>query len=182
MQALIIVDMQRWMFRHPERAAQLPAIVPTINRLAASFAANEWPIFSIGVVHTADRSTWTRLMLKSGQPCLIEGTADVEPVDGLFVPLSARAMSKRSNSAFFGTDLEAQLRALNVATLVLTGAFIDGCVGLTAADAAQRGFEVIIVEDGICHCDRRHGTTLIEWLVAMYQLRIEKSAAIHGPL
>jgi hypothetical protein len=33
MQALAIIDMQRWMFRLPERAAQLPALVPAIDRL-----------------------------------------------------------------------------------------------------------------------------------------------------
>jgi len=43
MQALAIVDMQRWMFRLPERAAQLPAVVPAINKLVVDFEASGLP-------------------------------------------------------------------------------------------------------------------------------------------
>jgi nicotinamidase-related amidase len=178
MKALAVIDMQRWMFRQPERSAQLAAIVPVINRLASEFAAAGRPVFEVRVVHKADRSTWSRLMLEYNEPCLIEGTADVAPVDGLVLPDSAVSIAKRANSAFFDTAFEEQLRARNVERLVLAGAFIDGCVGLTAADAAQRGFEVIIVEDAIAHCDRRHATTLIEWLIAMYELTTMKADAI----
>ena len=138
MQALAIFDMQRWMFRLPDRAAQLRALVPALNRLAAQFAASGLPVFDVGVFHRADRSTWSRLMLKHDYACMIEGTADAEPVDGLDLPATRRLIRKTANSAFLGTDFEAQLQRLKVAKLVLAGAFIDGCVGLTAADAAQR--------------------------------------------
>jgi nicotinamidase-related amidase len=75
MHALAIIDMQRWMFRLPERAAQLPSLVPVINKLAADFEASGLPVFNVHVVHRADRSTWSRLMLKYDYPCMIEGTA-----------------------------------------------------------------------------------------------------------
>ncbi len=97
MQALVIVDMQRWMFRQPERARQLPAVVSAISRLAESFAAARRPIFNVGVVHKPDRSTWTRLMLKYDQPCMIEGTADVEPVDGLRVRIHRSSLASNAD-------------------------------------------------------------------------------------
>jgi nicotinamidase-related amidase len=182
MQALIVVDMQRWMFRLPEREAQLATIVPTINKLATDFAAADRPVFDVRVVHKIDRSTWSRLMLKYDYPCLIEGTADAEAVDGLAIPSAARSIFKRSNSAFFETDLGEQLRALKVERVILAGAFIDGCVGLTAADAAQRGFDVTLVEDGIAHRNEGHGATLIEWLVSMYELTTMKADAVSATL
>jgi nicotinamidase-related amidase len=114
MQALALIDMQRWMFRLPERAAQLPAVVPAINKLVADFEASGLPVFNVHVVHKADRSTWSRLMLKYDYPCMIEGTSDIEPVDGLAMPGSARDIRKRANSAFLGTDFEEQLRNLDV--------------------------------------------------------------------
>jgi nicotinamidase-related amidase len=178
MQALAIIDMQRWMFRLPERAAQLAVLVPTVNRLAAQFAASGLPVFDVRVVHKADRSTWSRLMLKYDYACMIEGTADAEPVDGLDLPVSARMVFKPVNSAYFKTDFEEQLRALQVERLVLAGAFIDGCVGLTAADAAQRGFEVVVVEDAIAYRDERHRDMMIEWLVSMYELTVSKAASL----
>ena len=110
MQALAIIDMQRWMFRLPERAAQLPAVVPVINKLAVDFEASGLPVFNVQVVHKADRSTWSRLMLKYDYPCMIEGTSDIELVDGFALPASACNIQKRANSAFLGTDFEEQLR------------------------------------------------------------------------
>lgn len=180
-QALLVVDMQRWMFRIPERAAQLPALVPAINALAADFSASGLPIFEVRVAHKADRSTWSRLMRKYDVPCMIEGTEDVDRVEGLAIPASARTISKRANSAFFETDLESQLRALKVSRVVLTGAFLDGCVGLTAADAAQRGFDVVLVEDAIAHCNKCHRDALIEWLVAMYELTPTTAESVRTP-
>jgi nicotinamidase-related amidase len=114
-------------------------LVPVINRLAAHLAASGVPVFDVRIVHKADRSTWSRLMLMYDQPCLIEGTEDVELVAGLQMPAAARFLPKCANSAFLGTDLEGKLRGLKVDRLILAGAFIDGCVALTAADAAQRG-------------------------------------------
>jgi nicotinamidase-related amidase len=181
MQALAVLDMQRWMFHSSERAertAQLPTLVPAIGKLAARFAVAGLPVFDVRVFHKKDRSTWSRLMLKYDVACLIEGTADVELVDGLHMPASARLVPKRANSAFLGTDFAEQLQRQQVETLVLAGAFIDGCVALTAADAAQRGFEVVIVEDAVAHCDQRHRTVMLEWLVAMYELEVTKADAL----
>jgi nicotinamidase-related amidase len=170
MHALAIIDMQRWMFRLPERAAQLPSLVPVINKLAADFEASGLPVFNVHVVHKADRSTWSRLMLKYDYPCMIEGTADVELVDGFELPPSARSVAKRANSAFLGTNFEEQLRSLEVRSLVLAGAFIDGCVGVTAADAEQRGFEVILAQDAMACCDAGRRDMMIEWLISMFEL------------
>jgi nicotinamidase-related amidase len=178
MHALAIIDMQRWMFRLPERAAQLPSLVPIINRLVADFEASGLPVFNVYVVHKADRSTWSRLMLKYDYPCMIEETADVELVDGLELPPSARHVPKRANSAFLGTNFEDQLRSLEVRSLVLAGAFIDGCVGVTAADAEQRGFEVILAQDAMAHCDPRRRDMMIEWLISMFELTTMKADTI----
>ncbi len=181
MQALAIIDMQRWMFRLPERAAQLPAVVPAINRLVVAFEASGLPVFNVHVVHKADRSTWSRLMLKYDYSCMIEGTPDAAFVDGLALPASACNIQKRANSAFLGTNFEEHLRDLGVQNLVLAGAFIDGCVGLTAADAAQRGFEVVLAENAMAHCDARHREMMIEWLVRMFELTVMKADAIQIP-
>ncbi len=50
-------------------------------------------------------------------------------------------------SSFVGTDLEAQLRARGVDTLVFVGLTTDCCVDCTARDAFHRGFHVFVVQD-----------------------------------
>lgn len=170
--------MQRWMFRLPERAAQLAGLIPTINRLMAQFAEAGTPVFDVRTIHRADRSTWSRLMLKYDYPCLIEGTADAEPVEGFLPAPSAEVIPKTANSIFLNTNLDARLRELGVTRIVLAGVFMDGCVGLSAADAAQRGLEVVLAADAIGHTRADQGASIMEWLVSMYELTCADAVSI----
>ncbi|SRR6266568_5574491 len=47
MLGLAIIDMQRWMFRYPERAAQIPLLVGNVNALASAFVEIGLPIFDV---------------------------------------------------------------------------------------------------------------------------------------
>ena len=172
MLSLVIIDMQRWMFRYADRAAQLPSLVSAINNLSVAFAEARLPIFHVSTIHKADRSTWSRLMKKYDYPCLIEGTEDPEPVDGFRPQPGAILVTKTANSAFVGTNLEQVLEAVGASELVLVGVFIDGCVGLTAADAAQRGYEVTLVADAIGHTREARRAMIFEWLVDDYELGV----------
>lgn len=168
MPALLVIDMQRWMFRTPDRAAQLPGLVSAINQLTDQFKADGQPIFDIRTIHKADRSTWSRLMLRHDYPCLIEGTPDAELVDGL--QACGTSIIKHANDAFLGTDLETQLRSSRVTKLTLAGVFMDGCVGLTAASAAQRGFEVTFAPNAVGARDPVQAVQISTWLTEMYEL------------
>ncbi len=168
--ALVIIDMQQWMFRLPERMTQVPALLSNITRLAAAFEASSLPIYDVRTEHKADRSSWSRLMLKYDYPCLLENTSGAAVVAGYIPPTNARKIIKTANCAFLRTDFEEQLRNDGVSRLVLTGVFVDGCVGLTAAGAAQRGFEVTFIEDGIGQTDAELRDPLLKWLIEDYEL------------
>jgi nicotinamidase-related amidase len=56
-------------------------------------------------------------------------------------------IDKNTSSAFSSTGIEWLLRNMDVETLVLVGMATDMCVETTARDAADRGFNVIVVED-----------------------------------
>ena len=172
MKALLIVDMQSWMFRKSERAEQLTTLLPVIDSLVEKFERTSLPIFNVVTEHGADRSTWSRLMLKYDYSCLIEGSDDAGAVDGFSVPPSADRLVKRANSAFLDTNLDERLKSKGITHLVLSGVFIDGCVGLTAADAAQRGYEVTFVEDAIGHTETKWRSTLYDWLADDYEIEI----------
>lgn len=170
MLGLAIIDMQNWMFRLPEREAQIPALVASINTLVDAFVAEGLPVFHIETVHKADRSTWTRLMHQYDYACLIEGTEGAAPVTGLKMPEAAHSIVKTRNSAFLGTDFETVLQDKGICELALTGVFMDGCVGLTAADAAQRGFGISFVDDAIGHSQAERRRVIMDWLVDAYEL------------
>lgn len=57
--------------------------------------------------------------------------------------------TKRRLSAFYGTDLEITLRALEVETILLIGVNTNTCVQCTALDAFNRDFGVVVVADGV---------------------------------
>jgi nicotinamidase-related amidase len=63
------------------------------------------------------------------------------------------------------------LKAAGVTELALAGVFIDGCVGLTAADAAQRGFEVAFIDDAIGHTQADRRSAILNWLTDDYELK-----------
>lgn len=56
-------------------------------------------------------------------------------------------VSKVSAGAFSGSDLDGVLRSLGSETLIFTGLVTDGCVEGTLRAAADRGYEVFLVED-----------------------------------
>ena len=73
--------------------------------------------------------------------------AGLQPADGEIV------ISKQYPSSFFGTSLEADLKALKVDTLIITGVTTSGCVRATCVDAMSHGFVPIVVKDA---CGDRH--------------------------
>lgn len=56
-------------------------------------------------------------------------------------------ITKHNPGAFFGTDLDLQLRRRGIDTLILTGVATENGVYATALDAYQFGYRVIVVED-----------------------------------
>src|SRR5437868_10022076 len=56
---------------------------------------------------------------------------------------------KQTNSAFIGTDLEAQLRAARQTVLVLTGVITNNSVEATVRMAGNLGFDTFLVEDAV---------------------------------
>ena len=63
----------------------------------------------------------------------------VEPADIL--------ITKRQWGAFYGTELDLQLRRRGVRTLVLGGVATNFGVESTARDAWERGYEIVLAED-----------------------------------
>ena len=56
-------------------------------------------------------------------------------------------IDKNTSSALNSTGIEGLLRNMEVETVVLVGMATDMCVETTARDAADRGLNVIVVED-----------------------------------
>ena len=84
----------------------------------------------------------------TGTPALWHrGTFEHEVIEALAPRAGELVIDKNTSSALNSTGIEGLLRNLGVETLVLAGMATDMCVETTARDAADRGLNVIVVED-----------------------------------
>ena len=79
-----------------------------------------------------------------------EVISELEPKSGELV------IDKNSSSPFNSTGIDQLLKNLGVNSLIVTGMATDMCVETTSRDAADRGFNVIIVEDAVATFVEEH--------------------------
>ena len=172
--ALLVIDMQNYgcnpdvglplmlSERYPEIAGYyLPRVtevaVPNARRLLDGFRAahrpvvftRHGPLLADGSDMVARRRRRDVEALEStGTPALWHrGTFEHELIASLAPTAGELVVDKNTSSAFNSTGIEWLLRNLEIETLVVAGMATDMCVETTARDAADRGFNVIVVED-----------------------------------
>jgi nicotinamidase-related amidase len=113
--------------------------------VAALIAA--WRAANLPVIHVHHDSPDSLGRLRRGTP----GNApkpEALPVSG------ERLYRKTVNSAFIGTNLEADLRAADIETLVIVGLTTNHCISTTARMAGNLGFETMVAADATATFDR----------------------------
>jgi gluconolactonase len=78
---------------------------------------------------------------------LVRGTWGVKPVEGLEPREGDVVVEKQRMSAFNSTTLETKLRGLGAAKVIVCGAWTNFAVEHTCRDAADHGYEVVLVTD-----------------------------------
>jgi len=116
------------------------------------------PLLADGSDMVARRRRRDRDSLAStGTPALWHrGTFEHEVVAALAPAPGELVTDKNTSSAFNSTGIGWLLRNMAVETLVVVGMATDMCVETTARDAADRGFDVIVVEDATATFVERH--------------------------
>jgi nicotinamidase-related amidase len=147
--ALLVVDMQQY--------SGLPARVSETNRrLCELFRAQDLPVVFLRVgsllpdardQHPKRRLSWLRAPGDAEPPRVPRGSAGFEVLVELAPRPTELVLDKNSTSAFVGAPLDLYLRNFGVENLVVTGTSTNHCVDNTARDAADRGFNVILVDD-----------------------------------
>lgn len=87
-----------------------------------------------------------------------DGWADLAP--GLSVKDKDIVVTKRQWGAFYGTELDLQLRRRGIRTIILTGIATNIGVESTAREAFERGFDQIFVEDAMSAMGDGHQGTV----------------------
>ena len=132
-----------------ERWDNINAILPNVRRCQDSFRAAGEEVIHVRVAYRTDDG---RDAGKAFMPA-----ADLEPVpredyDDVLLPEVAQQgdemiFSKTSSSVFNSSAIDSVLKRMGISHLVFTGIVTEGCVELSARDAADRGYTVSLVAD-----------------------------------
>ena len=181
MRALILVDLQNDFM--PGGALSVPGadeVIPVANRLARRFklvvASRDWhpPDHGSLVTSHPGRRPGDVIELDGLEQILwpahcLQGSAGARFVDGLELGADVPVFDKGTDpdvdsySCFFdnarrrSTGLDRFLKERDVRQIYLLGVATDYCVKFSALDAAQLGFETLVVEDGCRGIDLEPG-------------------------
>lgn len=159
--ALVIIDMQVD-FGSPEGlAAQwgldlsaVPAALAAAQRLADAARAASVPVVFVGLFTTpeTDSDAWDERMRRRGNdpeagPALCRAGSPGSDFVGPQPAPGELVLRKTRYSPFWDTDIDAQLKALEVDTLVIAGLTTECCVADTAKDAFNHDYQVFIAAD-----------------------------------
>jgi nicotinamidase-related amidase len=154
---LLVIDLLNDYFRRPgPLAAQRGQLVTSVNRLAAAFRRAQQPVVWVRQEFAPDLSDAFLRMRKENVRVTIAGTDGGELLPELDRQSIDHMIVKKRYSAFFGTSLDETLSAIRPDVLVLAGINTHACVRMTAIDAYQRDYEVLIASDCVASYDAEH--------------------------
>ncbi|MGD0941387.1 MAG: hydrolase [Terracidiphilus sp.] len=149
--SIVVIDLQKGIALIPGGAPHSkPSVIANCARLlAAARAAGAQPVLVHvgGALDGADR-----LHTPTDQPMRSPGALPpdwTELLPELDQQPSDVVILKRQWGAFYGTDLDLQLRRRGLTTIILCGIATEAGVESTARDAYERGYELILAEDAM---------------------------------
>lgn len=167
---LLIIDMLHDFFRQGPLARQRDDLVRSINELVALVRQHDLPIIWVRQEFAADLHDAFLTLRDSGEAVTIAGTEGCQILPELDVQPGDRIVVKKRYSAFFGTPLDTMLARLRPPVLVLAGVNTHACVRLTALDAYQRDYRVLIASDCVASYDEEHHQVTMRYLAGRMQL------------
>ena len=148
--ALIVVDMING-FTDPAcpLGCDCPEVVAANVRLLREFHSSGLPVFFTTVVFHNDEQARVFRSRINALNVLTPDSHWVELDDALEMAEGDVLVEKQWASAFHKTDLDEQLRAAGVDSLVVTGLTTSGCVRATAVDGLQYDYPVQVPREAV---------------------------------
>jgi len=149
--ALVVIDLQKGISAFPT-VHPFAGIVSNTVRLAQAFRRAELPVVLVNVMASADGQDLlhSRVQVRFNMPR--------SPDFGELVPELERmpsdlVITKRQPNAFYGTELDLQLRRRQITGIVLTGVATSAGVDSTARAAHERAYNISFASDAMTDMD-----------------------------
>ncbi len=152
--ALVLIDLQNGIVALPLAPRTGPEAAKAGRALAARFREAGAPVVLVNVAFAPDFGDALRQPVDRPMPSPPGGLPPdwSHLVDDLAQPGDIR-VTKHQWGAFYGTNLDVQLRRRGVRTVVIGGIATNMGVESTARQAHEHGYEVVIVEDATTSID-----------------------------
>lgn len=161
--ALVVIDMlndflEKWTPAPKQR------LVRSINELVTLIRQGSHPVIWVRQEFEPDLQDAFPEMKKKGIRITIKGTPGCQINSDLAVAPTDLVVIKKRYSAFYGTNLDQVLTGLNPDALILAGINTHACVRMTAIDAYQRDWEVILATDCVDSYDQEHHEVSLRYM------------------
>ena len=158
--ALVVIDLQKGIAAIPSRPFSAKEVIANAAELVNAFRKNNMIVFLVHVDTTKETmlnvisdQTFTRPLPAS--PDWAEFVPELTPTPSDVV------IAKRQWGAFYGTELDLQLRRRKIDTIVLCGIATDYGVESTARFAYEYGYQQIFAEDAMAsRSDEQHNAAV----------------------
>lgn len=148
--ALLVVDMQNDFVKEDGKLF-VPSAAKTITPIGGLIKKARQS--SVPVIYTQDWHFENDPEFRIWGEHALAGSWGAEIIEELAPKSTELVIRKQRYDAFFGTSLDYILRVKKVNTLVITGTVANICVLHTAASAALRWYNVVLVADAISALD-----------------------------
>jgi maleamate amidohydrolase len=146
--AVLVIDCQRAFLEGPLGTSTSGEMLERVAELIALARAHGLPVIYACIVYDSPQQAGLVWSLKCpGMRDCLRGSAAIEIPPPIEPRPGDLVIEKHRASAFFGTDLRAELRRLGIDSLLVVGTSTSGCVRATVVDAAQHDFRVTVVEE-----------------------------------
>jgi nicotinamidase-related amidase len=147
--ALVLIDLQKGILRMPVAPHAAAEVVARAATLAERFRALHAPVILVRVGWSADYGDALRQPVDQPPPLPPGGLpADWMELDPALKPAPTDiVITKRQWNAFYGTELDLQLRRRGIKTLVMGGIATHIGVDTSARAAWELGYNLILAED-----------------------------------
>ena len=153
--ALVVIDLQRGIVGFPSAPRPALDVVRHAAQMAAALRAAGGTVVLVHVTPSPDGKDALKPVTDAPAagagrqlpPDWSEIVPELGPEDGDIV------ITKRQWGAFYGTELDLQLRRRGVDTIILAGISTNIGVESTARDAFERGYQQVFVEDAMAARD-----------------------------
>jgi nicotinamidase-related amidase len=146
--ALVLIDLQKGILGYSLTPVTSQELLERGRALAERFRIAKATVVLVNVAFSPDGADMLRQPVDQAQPLpaggLPDGWSDFPP--GLMQTGDLK-ITKRQWGAFYGTELDLQLRRRGIRTIVLGGVATHIGVESTARQAYEHGYELLIVTD-----------------------------------